>query len=272
MKRKTYRVALAAAVGSGLLVAVAAFAGSGTAAQQVAPRNTAPPTLSGTPQVGQRLTGGRGEWSGSPTDYNYFWTRCDQNGGSCANISGATGAAYTLTSADRGNTIRFKVQAVNADGRTSASSVPSAVIRAAPVAPPPPPAATGCAGAAPLQIANLSPPERLKIDGQTISPAIVGRSTQTITLRFHVSCKGKAVQGAIVYATTVPFNQFTLPPEQATGADGWATLTMTQLSGFPAAARQQLLVVFARARKPGEDVLGGISTRILSSFPVDLRR
>ena len=110
----------------------------------------------------------------------------------------------------------------------------------------------------------------MQLDGQSINPGVVGRSTQTITLRFHVSCKGKAVQGAIVYATAVPFNQFTVPAEQPTGADGWAQLTLTQLSGFPAANQQQLLTVFARARKTGEDPLGGISTRRLVSFPVNL--
>ncbi len=101
---------------------------------------------------------------------------------------------------------------------------------------------------------------------------MVGRSSQTVTVRAHVSCNGKPVQGALVLAEAVPFNQYTRPTEAATGADGWAQLTMTQLSGFPAAGRQQLLVVFFRARKSGENLLGGVSTRRLVSFPVDLRR
>jgi hypothetical protein len=260
------------AIGAGsillLLVAVAAFATRGSAAQQAAPVNTSPPTVSGTPAAGRRLTGRRGQWSGKPTDYNDSWRRCDRNGGSCSTIGGAEGRTYTLTSADVGTTIRFRVEAVNGDGRTFASSVPTAVIRAAPT----PPAPAGCAAAAPLQVANLSLPERLDLDQYTSNPSVVGRSTQSVTVRFHVSCKGKSVQGALVYATAVPFNQFTVPAEQPTGADGWAQLTMTQLSGYPAARRQQLLVVFGRARKPGEPLTGGISTRRLVSFPVDLRR
>jgi hypothetical protein len=75
-----------------------------------------------------------------------------------------------------------------------------------------------------------------------------------------------------VYATTVPYNQYSVPPEGKTGADGTVTLTMAQRSGFPAARHQELLVVFVRARKPGEPITGGISTRLLVSFPVSLRR
>ena len=80
-------------------------------------------------------------------------------------------------------------------------------------------------GNAPISIANVSPPDRLLIDGQSITPGVVGRSTKTVSLRFRVTCKGKPVQGALLYADEVPYNQFSAPAEQQTGADGFATLT-----------------------------------------------
>lgn len=84
----------------------------------------------------------------------------------------------------------------------------------------------------------------------------------------HVSaCRGRTVQGALLYTTAVPFNQFSIPAETPTGADGWAALTLT---GFPASPRQELLAVFARASKPGDPELGGVSTRRLVSFHVNL--
>lgn len=267
MNRRTTFLGLVASV----LVVLAAVAGRAEiadSAPQAAPSNQSPPAISGTPEEGKTLTTSNGTWTGTaPITYTYSWRRCDADGGSCSQIGGATERTYVLKKVDVGNTIRSRVTARNSDGSTAATSVPTAVIRAAAA-----PAPTGCNGNAPIQIANIALPERLNIDAATISPTVVGRSTRSITLRFHVSCRGKAVQGALVYAPAVPFNQFTDPAEVATGADGWAQVTVSQLSGFPAARSQQLLVVFARARKAGEDVLGGVSTRRLVSFPVDLRR
>jgi hypothetical protein len=253
------------------LVALAAIAGRaeiGDAAPQDAPRNEAPPTVSGTPEEGKTLTTTNGRWTGTePIRFAYSWRRCDADGGSCSQIGGATRNTYDLKKVDVGNTIRSRVTATNADGSVQATSVPTAVVKAAPAPPP----TSGCDGPAPIQVSGINLPDRLLVDGQSISPTVVGRSTQQITVRAHVTCKGKAVQGSRVYVTAVPFNQFTVA-EANTGADGWASVTMNQLSGFPAATQQQLLTVFIRAQKGTGTELGGISTRRLISFPVDLRR
>ena len=118
-----------------LVIGLGVFAGAGAASSSAKPVNTSPPTISGTPQENNMLTANRGNWSEHPTDFNYFWVRCDKNGGSCSNISGAHSLKYTLTSVDVGNTLRFRVDAKNADGTTSATSVPTAVVTAA-AAPP----------------------------------------------------------------------------------------------------------------------------------------
>jgi hypothetical protein len=236
------------------------------------PENTSPPSIAGTPQEGEKLTGDKGSWSGNPSDFDYSWVRCDKNGGSCSNISNATTPSYTLTSADVGNTVRFKVQASNAGGSSEASSVPSAVIKAAASPPPPPTASTGCpAGTGPINVNDLKPPARLLLDGQQADPQVVHAGTSEIIIRYHVSaCGGRPVQGALVYATAVPFRQLATPPEQPTGQDGWAELRFRTLAGFPVSNRQQLIALFARARKSGENLLGGISTRRLFSLRVNL--
>jgi hypothetical protein len=248
-------------------LAVSLGAGAGTTATAAAPVNTSPPTITGTPQEGKKLTGKDGTWTGNPTDINVYWVRCNKTGASCAKISGSESQTYTLTSVDVGDTLRFRADAKNADGTTSASSVPTAVITAATA--PPPPVTNGCAktgGTVP--VAGITAPARLTIDQTQVSPSTISFGTRSLTVRFHVgACKG-SVEGALVYVTAVPYGQFAIPNEQPTGSDGWATLQFNAQAGFPVSSKQQLLVMFVRARKSGEDLLGGISTRRLVSFRV----
>jgi hypothetical protein len=225
------------------------------------PLNTNPPTISGVPRQGQTQTADPGTWSGrQPISFAYLWRRCNSTGGSCTNVFGATGRTYTLQAADNGRTLRVRVTARNSAGSSSATSVPTAVIGASP--------ATGCPSGSFAFVSDVSPPARLVVDRLEFSPSVVTRSTQTVVGRFHVidTC-GQPVQGALVYATAVPFNQLT-PLEEPTARDGWATIDFRVLAGFPAARGQQLLVIFTRARKPGENLLAGISTRRLVSVRV----
>jgi hypothetical protein len=260
-----------AGISAVVVSALSVFAGAGLAARQAAPQNVDPPQISGTPQEGKVLKGDRGSWSNNPTDYNFFWQRCDSNGGSCSNIAGAHAGSYTLTSADVGNTLRFRVQASNKDGSSFASSVPTAVIQAA-TKPPPPPPATGCpAGSGPAPVSGITLPARLVVDQFTAAPFVLTRSTRQVTMRIHISdtC-GQAVQGAMVYATAIPFNQIANLPAQPTGADGWVSLDFQMLTGYPVSSRQSLMAIYIQAKKPGDPPLAGISNTRLTSLPVNL--
>ena len=116
-----------------LLVVLATLmaAAIGQAAIAAAPVNTAPPAITGTPQVGQTLTASTGTWSNSPTSFAYQWLRCNGGGNSCDAVANATQSTYTLVAADVGSTMRVRVTATNADGSNSAQSAQTAVVTAA---------------------------------------------------------------------------------------------------------------------------------------------
>jgi hypothetical protein len=110
------------------LIALVVAGLTAVAARAAVPANTAPPTITGTPEKGMILTAHRGTWTGAPTAFLYKWQRCTADGTACANISGASTKTYTLTSADVDHTVRVRVTASNADGQAAAFSRPTAVI------------------------------------------------------------------------------------------------------------------------------------------------
>jgi hypothetical protein len=236
------------------------------------PRNVSPPTIGGDVSAGSTLTGAPGDWSGSqPMALRYQWLVCGANGNACHDINGATATTYQVRSADVGNTIRVRVVATNGSGSGNETSAPTARVASTPAPPP-----SGCpklaAGSTAVSVADVGSPARLQID-RFIPSGPITSGTTALSVRFHVSdtC-GQSVSGASVYATAVPFRQLTIPPEAATDGSGWVTLDFGRLAGFPAARNQQLMVMFVRARRPGDPTLAGISTRRLISLRVDLRR
>ena len=98
------------------------------ATSSAAPKNTAPPTISGTAKVGQTLTANEGSWSGNPTGYAFQWQRCDADVIVCSNVVGATSRTYLVRIADLGYRLRVRVTARNDKGSATANSALSAIV------------------------------------------------------------------------------------------------------------------------------------------------
>jgi hypothetical protein len=221
------------------------------------PRNTSVPTISGTPQVGQTLTTNNGTWVGAqPITFSYHWRRCDRTGASCADISNATSRTYVLTSADENTTLRVRVTARNGRGSASATSAPSGVV-----------AKAEAPSGSTVAISEVSLPNRLLIDRVAFSPQPL-RSRQTFTARFHVSdSRNHSVQGALVFVVALPFGTTSTPAEAATGGDGWITFRMRPTLRVKF-GRPGGIQMFVRARKAGDRLIGGVSTRRLVNLSV----
>ena len=97
-----------------------------------APRNTARPVVTGKMQVGEELQVSNGTWTGGATSFTYQWQRCDENGGDCADVSGATAKTYGVRSVDEGKTMRAEVTAHNTAGKTTVNTDRTAQIQPAP--------------------------------------------------------------------------------------------------------------------------------------------
>src|SRR5262249_46449561 len=121
----TFRiVGPAALVVLGSIVALLVASGA-TGLAKAAPENTKEPFIASQylVKVGSTLQGNNGDWSGTePIKYNYQWLRCNTNAESCKKIANAPKTQYRVVQDDIGHTIKFQVEAKNADGKTTATS------------------------------------------------------------------------------------------------------------------------------------------------------
>ena len=100
-----------------------------------APEATAAPYLYGVAQDQQALVLEQADWSGAqPIEHAYQWERCNAEGASCTDISGATDTVYGVVSADIGFTLRLRESVSNVHGSASATTAPSEVVTANPAA------------------------------------------------------------------------------------------------------------------------------------------
>jgi hypothetical protein len=246
-------------------VAVTAFGALGYASptgsaaeQQYAPQNTVPPTISGTATVGQTLTATTGTFTGDqPITYTFQWQRCDANGNGCVAITAATAQTYTLVAADLAHTIRVVVTARNAAGTAAATSVPTAAVTTGG----PPGQIQLPGGGISIPATSVTLPERLIVDRVGFSPNPV-RSRQTqirVTVRVR-DTRGFFIRGALVFVRTTPLVTSS-PGEVQTAQNGSVTLLMQPRASFP--INGKAVQFFVRARKSGDNLLAGVSTRRL---------
>jgi hypothetical protein len=248
---------LAVAAVASVLTALAAVAGMAEAQAEVAPANTTPPTIDGTPRDGATLTANEGTWTGTePITYSYQWQRCDANGLNCQSLAGATGRTYAVQTGDVNNRVRVVVTARNVTGSSSANSQPTAPVQ-------PPEGATRLSdGRYSIPASSVTLPHRLVVSGVEFVPSVI-RSRQPYTGRFRVTdTRGYVVRDAIVLVTGVPLGWIQAPQEVRTNVDGLATIQIQPTTRLRL-VRGGSMVKFVRARKDGDNLLAGVSSRRL---------
>ena len=190
-----------------------------------------------------------------------------QGGGNCSYIVGAHLPTHMLTAREIGYTIRFKVVAKNSSGWGTAFSAPTPV---------PPEGRTAIAG-------NRCPPRDRESRRLRASPRRLlvdtcrethrsSRAGHPQTLVVRLPRRPRRAWGPAGRAR--PRHRHSIQPvfdpgrgSHRRGRLGDASRS-SACAGFPVSRHQQLIAIFVRARKPGENLLAGISTRALVSIRV----
>ena len=256
VRRRPVASVTAVLAAAGALAAALLLPTGGSALTTVAPRSTAPPTISGTPQVDETLRASQGTWTGTqPITFTFQWLRCNPSGENCLTLSGFTDDAYTVREGDIDKTLRVRVTARNNDGQASRLSAPTALVKAA----------AGPAGAIKLPNGETSIPvtsvpstQRLIIDRVDFSPNPVRSTTTPITVKIKVKdTRGFVVRDALVFLRSTPVVTST-PDEKKTEQDGWITYTVQPESDF-VIRNGYSTQFYVKAFRQGDPVLAGIA-------------
>jgi hypothetical protein len=247
-------------VGTTLRVIVTAenSAGSASSASEATavvvgtpPSDSAPPSISGTAQDGQRLSANTGTWEGAqPVSYAYQWQRCDGLGEGCFDVARATGSSYMVGPSDVGGTIDVVVTATNAAGSTASTSELTAVVTALAPSNTIPPGLSGqpvagralasstgsWTGSAPLsysykwQSCNAAGGECTNIEGATtatytLGDGDIGRSVRSLVTASNSggSATEASSPSSVVSSAIAPSNT-TVPTISGTARDGQTLL------------------------------------------------
>ena len=210
-------------------------------------------------QVGSTLSGDPGQWkSTKDISYTYQWLRCNEKGGECTEISGATKTTYTVVQADVGHTIRFQVTAKNKDGKTTANSNPTAIVQQGGGG------GGGGGGSSVVDVKDVGPAgERLVVDKVTFNPNPVTSRNVPIHVNITVKdTKGKLVKGALVFLRSTPVVA-SIPTDAPTGSDGTVSYTIQPEADFPI-KNSYSVQFFVKAYRSGDPTLAGIAgTRLV---------
>jgi hypothetical protein len=149
-----------------------------------------------------------------------------------------------------------RVVARNADGTAAEATAQTAAVV-------PPTGATRLQdGKTSIPATSVNLPYRLVLSGLQFTPSVL-RSRQPFTGRFRVTdTRGYVVRDAIVLVTGVPLGWINPSQEVTTNIDGYATIQLLPTTRLRL-VRGGSMVMFVRARKQGDDLLAGISTRRL---------
>lgn len=225
------------------------------------------PNVRGVVLVGSVVTAEPGRWTGrQPITFAYRWLRCNSAGGECAEISGATGRTYRVTSADVGRKLRFNVTARNAiasvtvisgESTTGAEPLPAGAVRLP-------------SGEYSIPATSVASNQRLIVSEVRFSPNRLTNRRQTIVVRIRVKdSRAFVVRDAFVFIRSTP-KVTTGGDRSLTASDGWLTYELVPTSSFPTKAKTAVQF-FVKAYRSGDPSLGGVYGSRLVQIPVRLR-